>query len=64
MGYSALLVATMPEGLGMVIGMDELDIRLARDAVPSLAISHWNEPTPVSKRVGCVVLRPPRMTVT
>jgi peptide/nickel transport system substrate-binding protein len=36
----------------------ELDIRLARDAVPALAISHWNEPTLVSKRVGCIVLRP------
>ena len=26
MGYIALMVATMPEWLGMVIGMDELDI--------------------------------------
>jgi hypothetical protein len=36
----------------------ELDVRLARDAAPSAAISFLNEPTLVSKRVGCVVLRP------
>ena len=26
MGYLAMMVATMPEWLGMVVGMDELDI--------------------------------------
>jgi peptide/nickel transport system substrate-binding protein len=36
----------------------ELDVRLARDAAPSAAISFLNEPTLVSKRVGCIVLRP------
>jgi ABC-type transport system substrate-binding protein len=36
----------------------ELDIRLARDAAPLAAVSAFNEPTLVSKRVGCVVLRP------
>lgn len=36
----------------------ELDIRLARDAAPSAPTSFFNEPTLVSKRVGCIVLRP------
>jgi peptide/nickel transport system substrate-binding protein len=36
----------------------ELDVRLARDAAPLAALSFFNEPTLVSKRVGCVVLRP------
>jgi ABC-type transport system substrate-binding protein len=35
-----------------------LDVRLARDAAPILAIDVLNETTLVSKRVGCVVLRP------
>jgi ABC-type transport system substrate-binding protein len=36
----------------------DIDVRLARDAAPSAPISFLNEPTLVSKRVGCVVLRP------
>ena len=36
----------------------ELDIRLSRDAAPSAPISFFTDPTLVSKRVGCVVLRP------
>jgi hypothetical protein len=36
----------------------ELDIRLARDAAPLVALSIINEATLVSKRVGCIVLRP------
>jgi ABC-type transport system substrate-binding protein len=35
-----------------------LDVRLARDAAPIAAVDFLNEPTLVSKRVGCVVLRP------
>jgi peptide/nickel transport system substrate-binding protein len=35
-----------------------LDVRLARDAAPLAALSVLNEPTFVSKRVGCIVLRP------
>lgn len=35
-----------------------LDIRLARDAAPLAALSVVNEATFVSKRVGCIVLRP------
>jgi ABC-type oligopeptide transport system substrate-binding subunit len=36
----------------------KLDIELARDAAPMVAISYLNRPTLVSKRVGCIVLRP------
>jgi peptide/nickel transport system substrate-binding protein len=36
----------------------ELDARLSRDAAPSAPISFFTDPTLVSKRVGCVVLRP------
>ena len=36
----------------------ELDVRLARDAAPSAPLAIFNQPTLVSKRVGCVVLRP------
>jgi peptide/nickel transport system substrate-binding protein len=36
----------------------ELDVRLARDGAPSAPISIFSEPTLVSKRVGCIVLRP------
>jgi hypothetical protein len=32
----------------------DLDVRLARDAAPIVAIDYGNEPTLVSKRVGCV----------
>ncbi|MBA3429384.1 MAG: hypothetical protein H0U07_12565 [Actinobacteria bacterium] len=35
----------------------ELDVRLARDAAPLIAIDYPNEPTLVSKRVGCVTPR-------
>jgi peptide/nickel transport system substrate-binding protein len=36
----------------------KLDVRLARDAAPMVAIDFLNEPTLVSKRVGCVTLTP------
>ena len=36
----------------------KLDVRIARDAAPLLPIDYVNEQTLVSKRVGCVVLRP------
>ena len=57
--YTRLMIeAARLRGAARDRAYGELDIRLARDAVPSVAISHWNEPTLVSKRVGCVVLRP------
>ena len=36
----------------------KLDARLARDPAPLAALFFFNEMTLVSKRVGCVVLRP------
>jgi peptide/nickel transport system substrate-binding protein len=36
----------------------ELDVRLSRDAAPSVPIGYAREATFVSSRVGCVVLRP------
>ena len=36
----------------------ELDVELARDEAPLVPIEFFDEPTLVSKRVGCVVLRP------
>jgi peptide/nickel transport system substrate-binding protein len=35
-----------------------LDVELARDVAPIAAAAYLNEPTLVSKRVGCVLLRP------
>jgi peptide/nickel transport system substrate-binding protein len=35
-----------------------LDVRLARDAAPLAAVDFLREPTLVSKRVGCIILRP------
>ena len=35
-----------------------LDVELARDVAPVAPISYLNEPTFVSKRVGCILLRP------
>ena len=35
-----------------------LDLKLARDAAPMIAVSISNTPTLVSQRVGCTVLRP------
>src|SRR5262249_25686542 len=35
-----------------------LDVKLARDAAPMVAVSISNTPTLVSKRTGCTVFRP------
>jgi ABC-type oligopeptide transport system substrate-binding subunit len=35
-----------------------LDVRLAREAAPLAAVDFLKEPTLVSERVGCIVLRP------
>jgi peptide/nickel transport system substrate-binding protein len=35
-----------------------LDVQLARDAAPMAAVAYDNQATLVSKRVGCIVLRP------
>jgi len=48
----------LPEGSNRNAAYAALDVRLARDPAPAAAVDFLNEPTLVSKRVGCIVLRP------
>jgi peptide/nickel transport system substrate-binding protein len=50
--------ARLPQGRARQDAYSTLDVRLARDSAPVAVIDVLNEPTLVSKRVGCVVLRP------
>jgi ABC-type transport system substrate-binding protein len=50
--------ARLPQGSDRNSAYAALDVRLARDQAPSAAVDFLNEPTLVSRRVGCVVLRP------
>jgi ABC-type oligopeptide transport system substrate-binding subunit len=50
--------ALLPRGGGRNSAYASLDVRLARDAAPLAAVDVLNEPTLVSKRVGCMILRP------
>ncbi len=50
--------ARLPQGSDRNDAYAALDVRLARDLAPTAAVDFLNEPTLVSKRVGCVVLRP------
>jgi ABC-type transport system substrate-binding protein len=50
--------ARLAEGAARNNAYAALDVRLARDAAPLAAVDVLNEPTLVSKRVGCIVLRP------
>ena len=50
--------ARLPQGSNRNSAYAALDVRLARDAAPLAAVDVLNEPTLVSKRVGCIVLRP------
>lgn len=57
--YDRLLIrAAGLEGAARARAYGALDVRLARDAAPMVATTFLNEPTLVSKRVGCIVLRP------
>ena len=57
--YNRLLRrAAALQGAARARAYGELDVRLARDAAPVAAVGFLNEPTLVSKRVGCIVLRP------
>ena len=51
-------VARLPQGSDRNSAYAALDVRLARDPAPLAAVDFLNEPTLVSKRVGCIVLRP------
>jgi hypothetical protein len=53
-----LRAARLPQGRDRDSAYAALDVRLARDAAPLAAVDVLNEPTLVSKRVGCIVLRP------
>jgi peptide/nickel transport system substrate-binding protein len=46
------------EGAARARAYGLLDVRLARDAAPMVATTFLTEPTLVSERVGCIVLRP------
>jgi peptide/nickel transport system substrate-binding protein len=50
--------ARLPQGSSRNSAYAALDVRLARDPAPLAAVDFLNEPTLISSRVGCVVLRP------
>ena len=50
--------ARLPQGSDRSSAYAALDVRLAREAAPVAAVDFLNEPTLISSRVGCVVLRP------
>jgi peptide/nickel transport system substrate-binding protein len=50
--------ARLPQGSDRSGAYAALDVRLAREAAPLAAVDFLNEPTLISSRVGCVVLRP------
>ena len=50
--------ARLPQGSSRNSAYAALDVRLARDPAPLAAVDFLNEPTLISPRVGCVVLRP------
>jgi len=57
--YDRLLRAAAGlEGAARARAYGMLDVRLARDAAPMVTTAFMNEPTLVSDRVGCIVLRP------
>jgi peptide/nickel transport system substrate-binding protein len=57
--YNALMRrAAVLRGAARYRAYGQLDVKLARDAAPSVPLFALNESTLVSKRVGCVVLRP------
>jgi ABC-type transport system substrate-binding protein len=57
--YNKLLRRTARlQGAARYRAYGQIDVKLARDAAPMLAVMHANQATFVSKRVGCIVLRP------
>lgn len=53
--YNRLLRrAASLQGAGRYRAYGQLDVRLARDAAPMVAVDYLNDPTLVSKRVGCI----------
>jgi peptide/nickel transport system substrate-binding protein len=50
--------ASVPQAGQRQLAFGALDVRLARNAAPLAALTVLSEPTFVSRRVGCIVLRP------
>ena len=50
--------ARLPQGVGRQSAYSALDVQLGRDSAPIAVVDVLNEPTLVSRRVGCIVLRP------
>ncbi len=50
--------ARVPQARQRQLAYGSLDVQVARDAAPLAALTVLNEPTFVSERVGCIVLRP------
>ena len=50
--------ARLPQGVGRQSAYSTLDVQIARDSAPIAVVDVLNEPTLVSRRVGCIVLRP------
>ena len=50
--------ARMPQTRQRELAYGSLDVQIARNAAPLAALGVLNEPTFVSERVGCIVLRP------
>ena len=50
--------ARLPQGVGRQTAYSALDVQLGRDSAPIAVVDVLNEPTLVSRRVGCIVLRP------
>jgi peptide/nickel transport system substrate-binding protein len=53
-----LRAAARLRGRARYVAYGKVDVQLARDAAPMIPIDYLNQPTLVSKRVGCIVLRP------
>ena len=53
-----LRAASRLRGAARLRAYGRLDVELARDAAPIATTAYLNEPTLVSKRVGCVLVRP------
>jgi ABC-type oligopeptide transport system substrate-binding subunit len=57
--YNRLLrAASHLRGKARLRAYGRLDVQLARDVAPIAAMAYITEPTLVSKRVGCILLRP------
>jgi ABC-type oligopeptide transport system substrate-binding subunit len=50
--------AALPQGADRSKAYGALDVRITRDLAPVAPVDFLNEPTLISSRVGCVVLRP------